>query len=318
VSARLRARLDAILAAEPPRAGSLVVTLFGDVISQHGGSVWLGGLVEVMTRFGLNPGQVRTAVFRLARDGWLVAAQRGRRSYYRLTASGRRRYARAAARIYAPGPLAWDGEWTLVMPAVTDTTEREELRRRLGWLGFAALASGVLAHPRPDHDALDELLAELDVTSRVVVWRARVACDAVLPELVCGAWQLDDLAARFAAFDARFRPFEGLLAGEPPSDADAFVLRCLLIHEYRRILLRTVDLPPALLPRDWTGHDAMALVGALYRRVQAPAADYARTMLSNAEGPLPPPDAAFFRRFGGLERTLVDAAGDSARARCPA
>jgi len=318
VSARLRARLEAILAAEPPRAGSLVVTLFGDVVSQHGGSVWLGGLVEVMARFGLNPGQVRTAVFRLARDGWLLAAPRGRRSYYRLTPSGQRRYARAAARIYASGHAAWDGEWTLVMPAVTDATVRDELRRRLGWLGFAVLANGVLAHPRPDQDALDELLTELGVASRVLVWRARTACDAVLPELVHGAWQLDELAARFAAFDARFRPFEGLLADGPPTGADAFVLRCLLIHEYRRILLRTVDLPPALLPPDWTGHDAMALVGALYRRVQAPAAAYARAVLSNADGPLPPPDAAFYRRFGGLERAPVDRAGDGARTRCPA
>ena len=316
----MRARLDAILAADPPRAGSLVVTLFGDVVSQHGGSVWLGGLVEVMARFGLKPGQVRTAVFRLARDGWLVAVQRGRRSYYRLTASGQRRYARAAERIYAPAHAAWDGEWTLVMPAVSDTTTRDELRRRLGWLGFAALASGVLAHPRPDQDALDELLGELGVASRVLVWRARTVCDAVLPELVSGAWQLDDLAARFAAFDARFRPFEALLADDPPgdADADAFVLRCLLIHEYRRILLRTVDLPPALLPVDWTGHDAMALVATLYRLVHAPAAAYARRVLSNADGALPPPDATFYRRFGGLDRTLVTDAAARAPARCPA
>ncbi len=318
MSARLRARLDAILAAEPPRAGSLVVTLFGDVVSPHGGSVWLGGLVEVMARFGLKPGQVRTAVFRLARDGWLVAVQRGRRSYYRLTASGQRRYARAAERIYAPAHADWDGEWTLVMPAVSDTTTRDELRRGLGWLGFAALASGVLAHPRPDQDALDELLVDLGVASRVLVWRARTVGDTVLPELVSGAWQLDELAARFAAFDARFRPFETLLADDPPADADAFVLRCLLIHEYRRILLRTVDLPPALLPADWTGHDAMTLVATLYRRVQAPAAAYARRVLRNADGPLPPPQATFYRRFGGLERAHLSGAASLAPARCPA
>ncbi|MEQ8661633.1 MAG: phenylacetic acid degradation operon negative regulatory protein PaaX, partial [Gammaproteobacteria bacterium] len=57
----LGARLDAILADAPPRAGSLVVTLFGDVVSQHGGSVWLGALVAALARFGLNAGQVRTA-----------------------------------------------------------------------------------------------------------------------------------------------------------------------------------------------------------------------------------------------------------------
>ncbi|MEQ8230553.1 MAG: hypothetical protein RKL32_02480 [Gammaproteobacteria bacterium] len=159
MDSRLAARLEAMLAAAPPRAGSLVVTLFGDVVSQHGGSVWLGGLVEALGRFGLNAGQVRTAVFRLARDGWLEATQHGRRSCYRLTASGQRQYARAAARIYAPVHAEWDGEWTLVMPAGVASGAREELRRRLGWLGFAPLAGGVLAHPRAPRAALAETLA---------------------------------------------------------------------------------------------------------------------------------------------------------------
>ena len=50
------------------RAGSLAITVFGDCISQHGGSVWMGSLIQVLEKFGLNARQVRTAVSRLSRN----------------------------------------------------------------------------------------------------------------------------------------------------------------------------------------------------------------------------------------------------------
>ena len=78
----LEAALHELLLALAPRAGSLAVTVFGDSIATQGNSVWLGGLVTVMERFALNARQIRIAIFRLGRDGWLRSAQRGRRSYY--------------------------------------------------------------------------------------------------------------------------------------------------------------------------------------------------------------------------------------------
>lgn len=37
------------------------------------------------------------------------------------------------------------------------------------------------------------------------------------------------------------------------ADADAFTARILLIHHYRRVVLRDPLLPSALLPADWPG-----------------------------------------------------------------
>ncbi|MEQ8659728.1 MAG: PaaX family transcriptional regulator C-terminal domain-containing protein, partial [Gammaproteobacteria bacterium] len=129
-----------------------------------------------------------------------------------------------------------------------------------------------------------------------------------------GAWQLAEVADRFEQFIAAFAPCTALLERARPSAADAFALRCLLIHEYRRVLLRTVDLPPALLPAQWPGDAAMALVGTLYRRVQADAAAWVCATLSNAEGLLPPPSAAFYARFGGLVAPSVPPAASPRRA----
>lgn len=300
-SVTLPAALRALLAVLSPRAGSLAVTIFGDSIAHQGNSVWLGGLVNVMQDFGLNARQTRTAIFRLGREGWLLPSLSGRRSYYSFTESGARQYARAAERIYAPAAAAWDGYWTLITSVGLEGGLRDELRRRLGWLGFGVIGGGMLAHPQISVTNVHDVLRELGCEGQVVVWRASAPLDAPLAELVHSSWRLAELAARFEQFIARFAQFEALLAAQPDiASRDAFVLRTLLIHEYRRVLLKSTELPPDLLPDPWPGHAARALTATLYRRVHAAASIYCQTALENTNGPLPSPAADFHQRFGGL------------------
>ena len=54
-------------------------------------------------------------------------------------------------------------------------------------------------------------------------------------------------------------------AGAAHDPAQCFVVRTLLIHAYRRVLLRDPQLPPALLPLDWPGAAAYALCRDFYR-----------------------------------------------------
>src|SRR6201990_1009934 len=84
----------------PLRAGSLIVTLFGDSLLPRGGAIALGSLIELAAPFGLNERLVRTAAARLAQDGWLAARRVGKRSEYRLTEDGRVQFAEATERIY--------------------------------------------------------------------------------------------------------------------------------------------------------------------------------------------------------------------------
>ena len=83
-------------------------------------------------------------------------------------------------------------------------------------------------------------------------------------------------------------------------DKSAFLVRTLLIQEYRKVLLRDPQLPLELLPADWNGAAAYQLCRNLYRNVHAGADAYLDTTLESADGPLPPPTAAFLQRFGGL------------------
>ncbi|HTL93821.1 MAG TPA: hypothetical protein VL176_15820, partial [Steroidobacteraceae bacterium] len=100
----VRALLQHFQAQRPLRAGSLLISIFGDAIAPRGGAVTLGSLIRLAAPFGLAERAVRTAVARLARDGWLASRRAGRRSEYRLTRSGAERFAEATQRIYGESP----------------------------------------------------------------------------------------------------------------------------------------------------------------------------------------------------------------------
>ncbi|MGB9333065.1 MAG: hypothetical protein WCB10_20035, partial [Steroidobacteraceae bacterium] len=142
----LKAVLRHFRAQRPLRAGSLLVTIFGDAIAPRAGIVTLGSLIRLAAPFGLSERLVRTAAARLAREGWLAAKRSGRRSEYRLSRAGAVRFAEATRRIYAPAPPGWDGRWTLLMlPA--GRRRPAQLRESLRWLGFGQLSAAVFAHP---------------------------------------------------------------------------------------------------------------------------------------------------------------------------
>jgi phenylacetic acid degradation operon negative regulatory protein len=285
------------------RAGSLITTVFGDAIAPRGGTVWLGSLIAVMQGFGISERLVRTSVFRLAKDGWLQSNQIGRRSYYGLTDEGRERFQQATHKIYGEPASTWDGQWCLVFLTDLDSTVREDVRRELNWLGFGALSAGVLAHPTPDHADLGLAIRRLGVSDDLIVMRGMsVENESSIRKLARYGWDIDDIDSRYASFVERFRP---LIAAYSKSGKvkpqTAFLIRTLLIQEYRKVLLRDPQLPIELLPADWHGSAAYQLCRNLYRAVYEPADEYLSTAMETPNGPLPPPSRDFLQRFGGLE-----------------
>jgi phenylacetic acid degradation operon negative regulatory protein len=285
------------------RTGSLITTVFGDSIAPRGGSIWLGSLIHLLQDFGISERLVRTSVYRLAQDGWLQSTQIGRRSYYGLSDDGKERFEQATHKIYGEPAAAWDGQWCLLLLNDLDVALRDNLRKELGWLGFGPLSSNVMAHPSPDTKGLDATLARLQVADAVVVMRGQTIGNADrMRELVQASWNLDDIDKRYAGFVKRFRPLIASAGNgkEAPPKA-AFLVRTLLIQEYRKVLLRDPQLPTELLPSGWHGEAAYYLCRNLYRAVFAPADIYLTATVETANGPLPPPNKPFFSRFGGLE-----------------
>ena len=110
---------------------TLVFTFFCDVVTQHGGEIWLGSVIHALAPLGINERLTRTAVFRLVKDGWRESSKQARRSYYRLTRTGKKYYLRAANRIYASKRPVCDGIWTLLFTSLVTDEKREALKRGL-------------------------------------------------------------------------------------------------------------------------------------------------------------------------------------------
>ena len=290
------------------RAGSLITTVFGDAIAPRGGTVWLGSLIRAMDGFGINERLVRTSVFRLVKDGWLQSRQIGRRSYYSLTDEGRERFTLATHRIYGEPAGEWDGDWCLLLLSALDTPTREVVRKECGWLGFGPMSANVLAHPSPDLADLDVTLRRLGVADTLVVLRGQtIRGEQAMRDLARNCWNLDDIDARYASFVERFRPVYRAVSGKSRmTEQCAFVIRTLLIQDYRKVLLRDPWLPAELLPADWHGAAAYQLCRNLYRAVHAQADAWLDQVMETADGPLPPPSRAFLQRFGGLGGTKDD------------
>jgi phenylacetic acid degradation operon negative regulatory protein len=289
------------LGADPPRARSLVVTLWGDSLAPHGGAIWLKALARLLAPFGVNDRLTRTSVFRLARDGWIAAQAHGRQSRYCLTRTGRERFEAAYRRIYAPPADAWSGEWEMVVdPAgATDLHARRRLREDLRWNGFAVLAPGCYVRPRLAGPAAPALL---DHASHAVVLAASQSPESPgsLFESVAGSWDREGVARGYRRF---VRAFERALArfhGRDPRTLDpeqCFVVRTLLVHAYRRVLLRDPRLPASLLPGDWPGGRAYALTREFYRATRAGAEAHLARVFAECDDALPPADDAFDARF---------------------
>ncbi len=286
----------------PPRAKSLVMTVFGDTIAPRGGVVWLGSLIALLSPFGISERLVRTAVYRLADEGWLDAVRQGRRSQYRLSAQGEKRFLRAHQRVYASPTKQWEGLWTLVcMASHASSAQKLALKKELVWEGFAPVNAGLFAYPGEKNEALQDLLQRTRTAKVVTVLSASDSgLDNVLPlsAAVSTAWPLKETRATYKKFITRFESLQQLLSEQAAIDPEhAFVLRTLLIHDYRRALLTDPNLPAELLESEWPGSQAYALCKAIYKKIERPAEKQLAFILSQEQQNVPALDARFTQRF---------------------
>ncbi|TQV80260.1 PaaX family transcriptional regulator [Aliikangiella coralliicola] len=297
--------LDAFIASRIDTASisckSFIVTVFGDVISQHGGWIWLGSLIESLQPLGFSERLIRTSVFRLVQDDWLQVNKVGRKSYYAFTESANRHYTKAARRIYASRVHQRDTQWLIVLPTFVSEEKLPAFKRQLRWLGFSPLSSGAFAHPSIDQSSLEETLREQKLNDSVIVFSSQTIDDAsnqVLKRLVSERWNLQDLHESYCDLTDCYSALkENLDVHSALSNRQSFLLRLLLIHEYRRVLLKDHELPENMLPQDWAGYPANQLVKNLYRQFEKGSCRYIVNYLANMDGELPPAIKAFNDRF---------------------
>jgi phenylacetic acid degradation operon negative regulatory protein len=273
---------------EPSRTGSIIVTVFGDAIVPRGGSVWLGTLLQFFEALDIDSSVVRTAMSRLTADGWFERNKVGRNSFYRLVQRERLTFDIATRHIYDQPPSDWTGRFELLL--IGNGEDRDAAREALKNAGFGSPLPGVWVAPSGA-----PIPEEAETAIRLEV----SAEDEAGRRLLSESWPLDRTADAYLKFMKTFEPLRGWIdRRERLDDADAFTARILLIHHYRRVVLRDPLLPTALLPRDWPGRAARDLCGEIYRGLLPASEQWLDRHGTNEAGPLPKAVAELGRRFG--------------------
>lgn len=291
VSARSPSPLIPILEhlrSRPSRTWSIVITIFGDAVVPRGGSLGVGSLLGIFAGMGIGSGAVRTALSRLAADGWLRGERVGRSSFYRLTSKGQESFAAAAERVYGTPPQEWDGRFHIIL--AEGGADQDAARAALEGAGFGGAGPGVWIAPstRP---IPAEAVADTQIEGRMGLDTAR--------RLAARVWPLAETAAAYGRFLEAFGPLlDWIGVGGQLSDLDSLIARILLVHEYRRVVLRDPLLPPALLPERWAGVPARELCREVYRALLLGSERWLTQNGQTEDGPLPTSECLQCR-FGG-------------------
>lgn len=299
----LRAAIDAVLKRSPPRAAAFIVTLYGDVVVPRGGDVWIGNVIEICGRAGLNESLVRTSVSRLVGNGTLAGERQGRRSFYRLTPSASHEFENASLRIYSPNRDDGANDWTFIRIPREDT--RHNTADRLQRAGFAfvapdlAIAPGHRRAETPPGNPRHALVFHAELKEH--------GDRQALQDFAVACWPLDELDAAYRRFIAVASPLGTALPQAESDGADCLVARLLLVHEFRRVVLADPGLPARALPDSWSGHEAWRRFASLYNAFSPFADRWIAANLVDVDGPIRPVGDMLARRATSLSAMLQPA-----------
>lgn len=265
----------------PGSATSLLRTIIGAHLRGVGGWMSVANLITLMSAVGVTPVSTRSAVLRVKTKGLLAAEPVDGQAGYRLNPDAIPMLERGDRRIYAFRQQGDTDPWCLISYSIPETQRdaRHQLRRRLGWIGCGAVATGLWICPAFLLDEVESILSELGLRDAATLFITE-------PPLLAGS--LADAAARWwdlGRLDALHRDFlahhsrvgAGPTIGSPQ---EAFARYNLALDEWRILPYLDPGLPPAALPADWPGFDSVALFGEITATLAAPADEFVRSVVA--------------------------------------
>ena len=240
-----------VLGSSTPRVWSLLVTMFGDLALAPQARL-NGATVNALTAaIGIKPEATRVALHRLRKEDWIESHRTGRQTRYGLTPHGRTETRSAAPRVYGPAP---DGiEAFLVMENPAESSD---------WIALQTAAATVQIGPK----------TAITTATSARSHHLRIALDAGhdLP-----GWVTDKLCppALQAASRDLARRLAGLLDQTAIDDLDLLqrtAVRMVVVHEWRRLILRTPAFPEKLMPDGWRGSECRRACHTLLNRLPVP------------------------------------------------
>ncbi|APG48007.1 PaaX family transcriptional regulator C-terminal domain-containing protein [Phaeobacter porticola] len=247
------------------RVWSIIVSLFGDLAQRDGDKISGRALTHIITPMGIKPEAIRVALHRLRKDGWIDSTRSGRASVHFLTASGRSQSAAVTPRIYAPTTIT-PQDWHLLIAEDGNSGTLDALVQQPNYV--AVNRTTVLGHgplPRGRSDLLVVTKPELSA-----------------PDWLRGRLFPEDLKLACARLDSTLNGLQLPKATVKPGlgPVQIATLRTLVVHRWRRVVLRHPDLPAAYHPSDWVGERCRHRVADLLQNLPRPVLTQTGDLLS--------------------------------------
>lgn len=266
---------------------SLIFTLYGDYISHYGSKIWIGSLIRLLSEFGHNDQSVRAAISRMNKQGWVQSEKIGNKSYYSLTKRGQKRIDEAAKRIFKLTPNKWDGKWRMFMYTIPEEIRniRDELRKELVWSGFGMFSSSCWISANNLDKQVYDLIEKYDIQDYVDFFIAQYSGPYENKRLVNKSWDIEEINGKYQEFISEYSQKyiidKNKIQKGNMSDAECFVERTKLVHEYRKFLFVDPGLPEELLPDKWLGNHAAALFSDYYKELAEPSSRFFESVFEN-------------------------------------
>lgn len=235
----------------------MLVTIFGDLAQAPQDRIDGPLLTRLTDGMGIKPEAVRVALHRLRNEDWITSVKSGRTSSHALTPRGRRESEAAARLIYARLEEL-PSDWQLVLTE-SNETEQRTMMQEAGFLQLTARVFVAHGTRRPPDNTL-------------------AMTGGVAPGWLKAQLMPEELGAQFRALLDILGQVSVAMDRQGPDDpVSVALLRCLIVHHWRRLVLRHPHLPPALTGADWPGHLCRVAVVSLLDRLPRPSLADLRT-----------------------------------------
>ena len=220
------------------RVWSLIITFFGDSILEKGGEVEASRIKALMQAMNIEAGTLRTALSRLTNDNWLERYKIGKNTIYRLSHKGLKEFGPASELIYsAPNPNV-ETKWRVV---INPSSEND--------------SSGFLLHPGVSVLPITEKSPKNSLVFDGTINRlSDEVCYQLLPNGYVD--EINQLIELFLQIE-----FKNLNA------LQAMITRTLLIHNWRKIVLKFPEVPKELTPKKWKGYNVRLTIKTIYEEL---------------------------------------------------
>lgn len=239
------------LGSSTPRVWSFLVTMFGDLALAPEARLSGTTVNAVTAAIGIKPEATRVALHRLRKEGWIESHRKGRQTRYGLTSHGRSATQAAWSRVYGPSDSDQDVYLVLENPSASVEPTRFPQSAAIVQIGPRSFVT--TAAPHSDQ----QLRVSLRSDDPLPDWIAEKLCPSELQSASQDLLRrLEDVLNR-----SDFRALSLL---------QHLALRVVVVHEWRRLILRSAAFPEYIMPHGWKGPDCRAAFTTLLGHLPVP------------------------------------------------